>query len=183
MSTESLLDDFPAEPDRPPVPVPYERTAVLSACRQYRYELTRRWARGILLPIVMLNPSTADAEVDDPTIRRCMGFAAREEFAGILVVNLYAYRATDPKQLWTVEDPVGPENNAVLLRAFDNAADLEIPVLLAWGANARADRIGDVVELMPDELRVCCLGMTTAGQPRHPLMLAADTPLAPWSPR
>jgi len=83
------------------------RSAVLSDCGTYRYSLTRRWSPGPLLGWVMLNPSRADALVDDPTIRRCVGFARRWGFAGIVVRNLYALRATDPRELSRHPAPVG----------------------------------------------------------------------------
>lgn len=87
-------------------------TAGISECGTYRYWLCREWSPGLdSLVWLMLNPSTADATQDDPTIRRCMGFARRWGYGGITVVNLYAYRATNPRDLLTAADPVGPEND------------------------------------------------------------------------
>src|SRR3954470_11499675 len=91
------------------VPV-IEKSAAFSSCMTWRYRLTRYWGPGSMLPFVMLNPSTADDEVDDPTIRRCMGFARREGLGGIVVANLYALRATYPKSLALHPDPDGPGN-------------------------------------------------------------------------
>lgn len=84
-----------------------QKAAYLSADGLYRFALHRWWGDGIRLGFVMLNPSTADAEIDDPTIRRCMGFARTLGFDGIRVVNLYAYRATKPADLWKADEPTG----------------------------------------------------------------------------
>lgn len=84
--------------------------ADISACGAYRYRLDRLGAllgRGAV-NFVMLNPSTADAEQDDPTIRRCLGYAFRWGFARLIVTNLYALRSTDPRALWEHPDPIGP---------------------------------------------------------------------------
>jgi hypothetical protein len=84
--------------------------AEISPCGSYRYWLTRQWGGGaLLLPIIMLNPSTADVEQDDPPIRRCMSFAQREGFADISVFNLFADRATSPDDMKATADPIGPK--------------------------------------------------------------------------
>lgn len=108
------------------------RGALLSEDGRYRYRLWRLWDE--LAPVmtwVMLNPSTADAEVDDPTIRKCIGFAKQHHYGGIVVVNLFAYRATDPKELGKVKDPVGPENDQHILWAC--TAPLMLSVVAGWG--------------------------------------------------
>jgi hypothetical protein len=159
-----------------------DRGAVLSADGLYRYRLWRivgsEFKRVV---VVMLNPSTADAEVDDPTIRRCVAFARREGCGRLDVVNLYGFRATDPKALRGVEDPIGPANDEHILAASD-AAHL---VVVAWGADAGpvVGRDDAVVHLLRDRGAVHCLGTTAKGAPRHPLYLRADAPLAPWSPQ
>jgi len=91
-----------------------QRGAVISPCGLYRYSLTRTWSAALPLPFVMLNPSTADADIDDPTIRRCMAFARREHAGGIIVANVFAYRATSPADLWKATDPFGPWNDDTL---------------------------------------------------------------------
>ena len=98
---------------------------------QYRYLLWRYWGEAKRLVWVLLNPSTADARQDDPTIRRCVGFAKGWGYDGIQVVNLFAYRATDPRELKAVVDPVGPRNDEFIERA---ARGHEM-VVVAWGAN------------------------------------------------
>jgi hypothetical protein len=126
----------------------------------------------------MLNPSTADAEIDDPTIRRCIGFAKAWGFEGIVVRNLYALRATNPKELWVHEDPVGPDNNAFL---GDTLGD-EFTVC-AWGANAKPFRVQSVVgRLTATGAALRHLGLTKDGYPRHPLYLRGDVTPSPYPP-
>jgi hypothetical protein len=156
-----------------------EKGALISPDGLYRYSLTRRWEAGQrLLRFVMLNPSTADMSLDDPTIRRCISFARREGFDGLLVLNLYALRATDPRHLWAAEDPVGPDNDSMLHAHLVTARELEEPVVAAWGANAGRDRVEQVLALVAG-VDWRCLGVTTAGQPRHPLYVRGDRPLEP----
>ena len=155
-----------------------ERSAVISDCQLFRYSLARRWAPGYLLPFVMLNPSTADALEDDPTIRRCMGFARREGFAGIQVVNLYAFRATKPADLWRAEDPVGPRNDRYLRSVLAPASFTPVPVVAAWGTNAKPQRVAEVLGLA-DDVDWRCLGHSKDGHPKHPLYIRADQPLEP----
>lgn len=156
------------------------REAVLDG--DYRYHLTRRWGPKIDTVVwVMLNPSTADADVDDPTIRRCTAFSAALGADSLRVVNLYAYRATDPKHLLAVEDPVGPMNNTVIRETLLAARAMRSPVIGAWGVNARADRVSEFVTIA-DECRVPlhCLGITKSGMPRHPLYVLGSTRPTPW---
>lgn len=158
-------------------------SAAISNCGRYRYTLTRpgdltAW-RGPAV-FVMLNPSTADADQDDNTIRRCRGFAQEWGCDGIVVVNLYAWRATKPAELWKQKDPVGPENDQHIIEALENSDTL----VFAWGANARAERVKAVYELIARHslLVPLCLGTTKDGSPRHPLYIKKDQPLIPWKP-
>ena len=153
--------------------------ADISECGRYRYRLTRQWGDGAFLPFVMLNPSTADSEVDDPTIRRCIGFAKREGAGGLLVVNRFAYRATDPAQLRTVDDPYGPGNDAVLRSVAYAAAGAGQPIVCAWGSNSGSEsRTASI--LLTFGAQLVCLGTTKDGHPRHPLYVRADQPLVPY---
>lgn len=159
------------------------RDAVLSADGVYRYLLTRRWGPpdGPSMVMVMLNPSTADASVDDPTVTRCIGFAGREGAAGLSVVNLYAYRATDPDVLPTVPDPVGPDNDAHLRAVLHEAADTAAPVIAAWGVRGAPERVQEVVALAAETgVQFQALSVTRSGAPGHPLYLPAASPLTPW---
>lgn len=157
----------------------YDKNASISPCGTYRYTLTRRWDRGESLIFVMLNPSTADAETDDPTIRRCVGFARREGFAALTVVNLYAYRATDPKALLTCGDAVGPDNDRVLSLFLLRPWMVGLPAVCAWGANAKPDRVRAFLD-KHDKGNLVCLGTTKTGAPKHPLYIPADQPLVPF---
>ncbi|MBE3065409.1 MAG: DUF1643 domain-containing protein [Spirochaetes bacterium] len=150
--------------------------AVLSGDGKYRYSLTRRWGHGSLMVWCMLNPSTADENQDDPTIRRCMRFALREGYDGIHVVNLMSYRATNPMAAIIAADPFGPENDRYQIEAAALG-----DVVCAWGALAsRAAIVRSVENFRSVGARLLCLGTTRGGQPRHPLYLRADTPLAEW---
>lgn len=157
---------------------------------EYRYSLWRCWAPGDPMVFIMLNPSTADATLDDPTIRRCIWFATRERCAGVLVVNLFAVRTKSPAlvdgRLGLGEDVIGPHNDTALAAALMIARTA--PVVAAWGAptsrwlRAAAGLQALKVEAMAARhgRRLLCLGTTEAGHPRHPLYLRADSPLTPW---
>jgi hypothetical protein len=154
--------------------------AVISADGVYRYELTRRWDETLpVLPWVCLNPSTADADVGDPSVRRMCGFARREGCGGIRLLNEYGLRTPNPYELLTVLDPVGPDNDRWLT---DLAATAERPIVVAWGSHplaaARAGRVCEILAGSP----LVCLGLTSGGAPRHPLYLRADAPLIPYRP-
>lgn len=159
-------------------------SAIISECGRYRYRLERDEGdvlatRGPAL-FIMLNPSTADAAEDDPTIRRCRSFAKSWGCSGIVVANLYALRATDPRELWLHSDPVGPENDRHLQRL---AIEHDL-VVCAWGANARSDRAATVRDMFSDwGARLMCLGVTErSGAPRHPLYVPSAQPLVEWKP-
>ncbi len=146
--------------------------AEFSADHVYRYRLTRSWASGSrTLNVIGLNCSTATATVDDPTIRRCVGFAQRWGYGGLVMTNLFAYRATDPQAMRRAADPVGPENDRALLVAAGVAA----MVLAAWGVHGRhRDRDQAVLRLL-DQFPLWCLGVTKDDSPRHPLYVAGST--------
>lgn len=160
--------------------------AILSACGTYRYSLSRmiaseaRESKPCLF--VMLNPSTADANLDDPTIRRCVGFAKREGCNWLTVVNLFALRATDPKQLQAATamggDPIGPDNWRHFIGEIK--AHRGGIIIAAWGAHPMARTMPMHHEAMR-EAGAVCLGMTKDGAPKHPLYLKADAPLIPWA--
>jgi hypothetical protein len=138
----------------------------------YRYRLWREWdASRAAVAFVMLNPSTADAGTDDPTIRRCLGFARAWGFGRLEVVNLFALRATDPRLLRSHPDPVGPDND----RHIREVAAATAQVVAAWGAlGTTRDRALAIGELLPPSLLT--LGLTKRGQPRHPLYTSGTTP-------
>lgn len=156
-------------------------SAVLSEDGIYRYSLDRTWQHGGPRALfVMLNPSTADAHLDDPTIRRCKGFALALGCTGVTVVNLYAYRATKPADLWRAEDPVGPENDEHLADTLTSWRDLGWPVIGAWGANAEPERVRDVLRLV-DGIEWTALSVTAGGMPGHPLYISGAARPQPYS--
>ncbi|WP_349318878.1 DUF1643 domain-containing protein [Mycolicibacterium canariasense] len=151
-------------------------SAVISECGTYRYRLTRIWDESKpVLAWAMLNPSKADGRLNDPTIRRCIAFAKAWGYGGITVVNQYALRATDPKQLWQHPDPIGPDNDAELAKA----AERHSLIILAWGSNATPGRTTDVLRILSRVYdrsgKLAVLGWTKGGEPRHPLYVRADT--------
>lgn len=151
------------------------KTAVISPCGQYRYQLERRWGSGPTVMWIMLNPSTADAYIDDRTIKRCIAFSQREGFAGMLVGNLWAYRATDPYALWDVDDARGPDN-AEHLKQMGLRAQR---VICAWGTHGTGHQF-KALGIPTIAGGAFCLGRTKDGSPRHPLYLRADTALEPF---
>lgn len=149
-------------------------SATISPDGVYRYDLTRQWGDGPLVLWIMLNPSTADADIDDPTIRRCIGFSQRDGAGGLVVVNRFALRATDPAELRKHHEPVGPDNRITISRWILDPRVTRI--VAAWGAHRMASRgtIPGAPNARP--MPLWCLGFTRAGQPRHPLYVRADQP-------
>jgi hypothetical protein len=118
----------------------------------------------------MLNPSTATESVLDPTVRRCMGFSRQWGCGGLRVVNLFALRATDPKQLKEAQDPVGPENDKCIKAAVASA---EL-VVCAWGTHGKLLGRGAAVQKLLAYRHLHHLGLTKEGHPKHPLYLKKD---------
>lgn len=151
----------------------------------YRYELHRSWLTGYGRALwIMLNPSTADDYVDDPTIRRCIAFSGRWGLSGLDVVNLYALRSTNPRALLESPiDSVGPQNDTSVRAHLAAAATAGWPVVAAWGQHARRDRVEAVTAMAAVAgVLLQCLGTTLTGQPRHPLYVPGSTRLRPWCP-
>ena len=158
------------------------RSATLSDDGRYRYRLSRTLGDGERMAWIMLNPSTADALVDDPTIRRCMGFARREGYDGIEVINLFAYRSPNPEDVYESAmagiNVVGPDNGAAW-EAVLHDCGIGM-VVAAWGA----DKTARVLRSPLYEWHTggwFCLGTTASGAPRHPLYLKGDTEFVPWA--
>lgn len=151
----------------------------------YRYDLRRSWGEpGFkVVNFIMLNPSTADASIDDPTIRRCVGFAKSWGYGGLVVTNLFAFRATDPRELLDADDSIGPLNDAYIAR-WAGGSDA---VVCAWGSNARVKfRAPEVLHDIRKAGKVpMAIRMTKDGHPSHPLYLPANlcpTPLPEQHP-
>lgn len=165
-------------------------TAELSPCGLYRYRLSRPLP-ATLAPtgpavFVMLNPSTADATQDDPTVRRCRGFAERMGATELVIVNLYAYRTLSPRALEAARaagvDVVGPANDETIAAAARFAVSAGGTVVAAWGAHPLAElRAGHVADLLTAHgATMLALEVTATGAPRHPLYLRADLEPTPW---
>jgi len=169
------------------------RNAVLSADLVYRYTLERVWdVERRQAVFVGLNPSTADALTDDPTIRRCMGFAERWGFGGFHMVNLFAFRATDPAALIEYArargDVVGPETDDYLREVLQTTVGM---VVAMWGAHPSARRLQakgsphpretEVLRLLRKHHPVHCFGVTKDGSPKHPLYLANHVVPEPYT--
>lgn len=151
-----------------------DRGAVLSDDGRYRYLLWRRWDKAKPRAVfIMLNPSTADHQVDDPTIRKCVGFARRWGMGGIRVANLFAFRATDPKGMWGASDPIGEGFEQQISRAVDPPNGVHIA---AWGADGRADSQAKRVRgiFYDSGLPLFALRLTKDGRPWHPLYIPYD---------
>lgn len=153
-----------------------ERDAVISECGRYRYLLRRAWdhekPRALF---IMLNPSTADAEIDDPTIRSCVRLSKGFGYGSFEVVNLFGLRATDPAELAKADDPIGPRN-AIVGDAAINRCDIAI---CAWGAHPMAESRAHtfVTWVRGWKPAAYCLGTTKHGAPKHPLYIKSGTPL------
>jgi len=159
-------------------------SAIMSDCQNYRYVLWRVWEGGRIndmqhptnyVVFIGLNPSTADAVDDDPTIRRCIRYARDWGYGGLCMVNLFAYRATDPKDMKKAKDPVGPDND-FWLDSVSKGANM---MVAAWGAQGIfRDRAREVRQLLLCDLFY--LAMTKDKQPRHPLYLKASLEPQRW---
>lgn len=153
-----------------------ENDAVISDCGKYRYLLRRTWdhakPRALL---IMLNPSTADAKLDDATIRSCVRLLSGNGYGSMEVVNVYGYRATNPDELAKQPDPVGPDNQRIAEAAI-NRCDV---VICAWGAYLPArDRATPILNAVRGRRpAIYCFGKTKAGAPKHPLYIKSGTTL------
>ncbi len=158
--------------------------ATFSKDLRHRFTLGRQWGDPSAYNLVcwiMLNPSTADATEDDPTIRRCRGFSQRWGHSGLIVVNLFALRATDPAVLETAPDRVGTGNMGAIIGSALEAKR----VVCAWGIHGALGGQGEIVtkRLLDRRIPLSCLGTTKAGHPRHPLYLHSATKLERFTGR
>lgn len=158
------------------------RDAAISPDGRYRYALERRWQHQLdprhvpgaspleaVCLFVMLNPSTADHRLDDPTVRRCVGYARSWGYTALAVCNLFALRTSDPAELYRAPDPVGPDNDD-WIRLYASRDPL---IVCAWGTHGDyRERAGEVLDVL-DGKSLFCLGTTRSGQPAHPLYLSA----------
>lgn len=145
------------------------RSAIFSDCGQYRFSLSRTWSGGATLQLIGLNPSTANAESDDPTIRRIITLAKSNGYGGIVMTNLFPFITAYPKEL-LADDHYISRNDFVLKAVKIDCED----VCFCWGNFNFPERIYSVVEMFPDAL---CFGKNKNGSPKHPLYLKSETKL------
>ena len=152
------------------------KSAVFSPCRKYRYSLSRTWdINQKIILFIGLNPSTADEAHDDPTIRRCLFYSSRWGFGGLIMVNLFAFRATLPKDLENSKHPVGRDNNQFIIHAHKEAS----MTIAAWGNDGDLyNRDQEVLEIISNPM---CLKVNKTGQPAHPLYQKKDIKPKPYS--
>ena len=168
--------------------------AHISPCTFYRYNLVREW--DVLKPICiffMLNPSTADAEQDDPTIRRVVNFARRWGYGSVIIMNLFAIRGTNSDILKQCKDPIGPYNYYIWKQGIEHPFTIfgSVDIYLAWGSKGGymnqdlncVKFLKREQEKRKDKIRLYCLGLTKEGYPKHPLYLKKDLNLIPYTGR
>ena len=152
-----------------------KKSAIISSCKKYRYELRRVWDPSMpWVLFVCLNPSTADHESEDNTSRVCINYAKRWGYGGLVIANLFAYRSTDKSKLYLVDDPVGPDNDKHLERLSAEATE----TVCAWTDDgAFKDRD---LRVLPMLINPKCLARLKSGRPGHPLYKSREllpTPL------
>ena len=141
--------------------------AVFSPDRTYRYTLWRVWGEGPFMHFILLNPSTANENNNDPTVERCERRARRWGFGGMNLTNIFAYRSTSPWTLYKIKDPVGPENDKYILQAVK----VSNRTICGWGGHGKhLDRHNKVKELVKASV-VYALRINKSGIPSHPLYL------------
>jgi hypothetical protein len=160
-------------------PIFIDKGVIFDYTKRYRYKLWRTWGDGgRLAHFIMLNPSTADAEILDPTVTRCLRFALAWSCDGLVVTNIFALRSTDPKALYAEEDPIGDDTDAYVRAAADRC-DINV---CAWGVHgAYLDR-GKIMTELLQPYQPKCFGVTKDGHPKHPLYLKHDTELVAYTP-
>lgn len=154
------------------------RTAVFSECLKYRYSLTIVWDNSLpLCQFIGLNPSTADEMKDDPTIRRCKGFARSWGYGGIIMTNLFAYRATDPNEMKRQGDPIGGYNDPFLIESAVKSRG----IICAWGNHGSFRLRSQNVRRLLTDFPLKCFRQTKANEPEHPLYMPSNQPLQKYS--
>ena len=155
-----------------------QRRASFSRCKQYRYQLVRSWDDAKpKVCFIGLNPSTADHRVDDPTIRRCIGFAKSWGYGGLIIVNLFAYRTPYPNELKQADDPIGPRNRHYIRKAIN---DSHIRVAI-WGNDGAF--LDQAAKFQKWAGRLHAIKVNQSGHPAHPLYLKKELPVIEFTLR
>jgi hypothetical protein len=149
-----------------------KKDAIIDKSGKYRYMLTRQWGAGNnFINFILLNPSTADHQIDDPTVKSCIALTVNNGFDGFYITNLFAFRATQPSDLKKASDPFGPENEKYLKR-YNKLCSITI---VAWGNHGSflggSERVLDIFKRKP----LHCLAKNKSGAPKHPLYVRRDT--------
>lgn len=149
--------------------------ATFSSCGKYRYKLWRIWdSSRPMVAFCMLNPSTADETKNDPTVERCQQRAEHMGYGGLFVINIFAYRSTDPKELKKVEDPIGAMNNLYIV----DVAQISDMVVCGWGKhgsmNGRGEEVLEILKHWVSKKQVRALRLNRDGSPAHPLYIGYD---------
>ncbi len=156
-----------------------QSSAIFSPCEKYRYVLHRQLSENndATCLFIMLNPSTADAHKNDPTVERCERFTREWGYTNLVVCNIFALRSTDPKSLYSHDDPIGPNNNGWILEESEKAK----LIVCAWGNHGQFMHRGmDVLIMLKHRDNLRYLTLNKSGQPKHPLYIKADTKLQRW---
>ena len=153
---------------------------VFSPDNLYRYVLIHQLDEANpstkLLGFLGLNPSTADTTQLDNTLRRVRGYAAREGYGGFVMLNIFGFRATDPKDMYAAADPIGPDNDKWVLEWGKKCGK----VVAGWGTHGNFMNRGlEICKLLKD-VNLVCLKITADGSPSHPLYLKKDLPFIPY---
>ncbi len=159
-----------------------KKDAILDKTRQYRYALKRQWGADDenFVNFVLLNPSTADENIDDPTIKACIKFAQNWGYDGILVTNLFAFRATEPTDLKKAENPIGDQNDSYI-KKYAKRSKI---IVIAWGNHGNFLNRGEqVVKLLSQIKDPHCLQILKNGSPKHPLYINRKTELIEFNSR
>ncbi len=153
--------------------------AEFSPDRKWRYVLWRRWTSAKpMVAFIGLNPSTADEIMNDPTVTRCINYAKDWDYGGMYMLNLFAFRATDPKEMKAANDPIGVANDRTIIE-YSNDSFITV---CCWGNHGSfMERGHEVSELLNNKTNLFCFGMTRQGEPMHPLYLKRDRQIVEYS--
>jgi hypothetical protein len=151
--------------------------AMLSPCLQYRFALSRAWKPNArVIGFILLNPSTADDKIDDPTVKKLIDFAKYNGFGGFLLANIFSLRSPDPKSLRAHRDPIGPSNDYWIQQVIRWSEQ----VICGWGNHGTYRQRGKEVKLLIPRAKRFVFGFNNGGQPTHPLYLSPTKRFLPW---